>query len=406
MLARCVLPKRLYWQQTLADLVRKSRARFIVAILGRRAGKTTIAADLAGEVTLETGGDVFWGAPTYDLSEIGRELFKDFYRGACAKINNSKPPSARMLNGAHVRWRSFDRPGAAIGRGTELVIIDEAARVKKQILQEEILPTIADTGGKILAITTPRGRRNWAYKWYRKAVSGDPLYAFVHGPSTANPNPKIKEFIRECRSEFLPHLYEQEILAQFIEGEGAVFRNIDVCATLIRFLDKPPSPDAEYIIGCDLAKHQDWTVLVAIHIETGEVHGFLRFNLLDWPLQEQKIIAFGKLWNDAEIWIDATGIGDVVTDHLVEMDCPIVPIKFTNDSKANLITALSTSLDAKDIAYPNDELVKGELEAMEYEILPSGRFRYAAADDNHDDIAIALALACYGRNQTVTGVVA
>ena len=51
------LPARLPWQERLAKVVHGG-ARFIVAVMGRRAGKTTALADLAGEWALDRKGVV------------------------------------------------------------------------------------------------------------------------------------------------------------------------------------------------------------------------------------------------------------------------------------------------------------------------------------------------------------
>ena len=403
------LPIRFRWQAEAARIVFETPARFIVFVLGRRSGKTTLLADLAGEAALEDHpnlpkGDVFWGAPTYDISDVGREKFSEFWKPACLKgPTESKPPSAILYNGSKISWRSFDRPGAALGRGTSLAVIDESARVKTSIIREELLPTIADTGGKVVQITTPRGRRNLAHQWFLKAKSGDPRYAAVHGPSTANPSPKIREFIRDARDEMTDPLFRQEILAEFLEGEGVVFRNIAACAMLESFRDKPENGD-DYVVGADVAKHVDYTVLTAMHIESGEVHGYDRFNKLDWPTQERRIKAFGETWNEAEVWLDSTGVGDPIFDHLAEAEVEVVGTKFTNETKSRLITALATALDKETISFPDEDEIVGELEAYDYQILPSGKFRYSAPEGMHDDIVISLALATYGRNRAATGV--
>ena len=50
------------------------------------------------------------------------------------------------------------------------------------------------------------------------------------------------------------------------------------------------------IVGCDIAKHTDWTVCIAIDAKTGLCLEIERFNQLDWPVQRERIAAFVKRW--------------------------------------------------------------------------------------------------------------
>lgn len=397
----CKLPKRFPWQQKLADAL-NGPARFVVAVMGRRAGKTTAAGDIAGEWSIDRKGEVFWGAPTHDLASIGYDKFRAFYAPALTR-SVQMPASADTITGGSVVWRSFDRPGAAIGRGFDLAIIDEAARVKRRLIYEELLPTLADRGGKALAITTPRGRLSWVFEWVQKARAGDPLFAVVHGPSTENPSPEVREFVEMARDNMPEALFRQEILAEFVEGDGAVFRNVTGCAVETGYLDEP-EPGRRYLIGCDLAKHQDYTVVAVMDLDTGRLVHLDRFNKLDWNAVEARIRTHADKWR-AVTWLDSTGVGDPVFDRLCAAGANVMPVKFTSESKQNLTVALMNALEKGEVSYPPDPVLMGELESFTYEELPSGKFRYSAPDGMHDDCVIALALAVWGRNRSSGPVV-
>lgn len=385
------LKPSLPWQRRLEKAV-NSPARFVVAVMGRRAGKTMAAARLSGMAALR-GQRVFWGAPTHDTASLGREKLHKMFRGVIDR-QTLIPADTTFLGGGKVQFRSFDRPGAALGRAVDLAIIDEAARVKRQIIYEDLLPTTADTGGKIVAITTPRGRRSWVFEWVQRANGGDPLYAVVNGPSTENPSPEIAEFCAMARVNMPEVLFRQEILAEFVEGEGAVFRRIRECATVPGWADVP-APSASYVIGCDVAKHQDWTVLYALDTNSGQIHGCDRFHHLDWPATEARIATFAARWGGT-VWLDSTGVGDAVFDRLAAAGVPVQPFVFGNESKSKLVIALMTAMEQGDIAYPADPTLVGELEAFEYEELPSGKFSYSAPEGLHDDCVMALGLAVWG----------
>lgn len=393
---RLVLPRPFPWQAKLHAAL-AGPARFVVAVLGRRAGKTTAASEACGTVALD-GGLAFWGAPTFDLAEIGRERFLRTFRPVIQR-DTIQPPQAQILGGGSVLWRSFDRPGGSIGRGIKLAVIEEAARVKERVIYEDLLMTLADSRGKALAITTPRGQKNWVFRWYQRAMSGDPLYAVVHGPSTENPSPAVREFVEIARENMPETLFRQEVLAEFIEGEGAVFRRIHDCAGLDGYRDEP-AEGGRYVIGADLAKHVDYTVLTALETETGELHGFERFRGLDWPLVQARVAEFSRKWG-ATVWLDSTGVGDPIFDQLAAAGVPVQPFVFGAESKSRLVTALAVALERTEISYPADDVLLGELEAFAYEELPSGKFRYSAPEGLHDDCVISLGLAVWGRSRRV-----
>lgn len=390
---RIALRPALPWQKRL-EAAYRSEARFIVAVMGRRAGKTTGIARVGGREALD-GHPILWGAPTHDTASIGREKIRALW-GPVIERSTIVPADSHFLGGGSILFRSFERPGGTIGRKYRLAIVDEAARVKRQPIYEDLLPALADLGGKVVATTTPRGRTGWVWEWYQKAQQGNPLYAVVTGPSTENPSREIAEFVEIARAEMPENLFRQEILAEFVEGEGAVFRGITAAARLDGY--RAERAEGDYAIGCDVAKHQDYTVLYAMHVGTGEVHAAERFNALDWTIIEDRIARFVDTWGGT-LWLDSTGVGDGVFDRLCSRGLPVQPFKFSSESKQNLVVALSNALEKGEISFPADPVLIGELETFAYDLLPSGRFRYSAPDGMHDDCVIALALATWGRAQ-------
>jgi hypothetical protein len=75
------------------------------------------------------------------------------------------------------------------------------------------------------------------------------------------------------------------------------------------------SSGGSVVIGCDVAKHTDWTVLIAMDVMSGRCLEMERFNLLDWPVQKERIAGFARKWRGRLI-LDATGVGDPIYDDL------------------------------------------------------------------------------------------
>jgi len=389
------IPTRLPWQQKLAELVADPQLRFIAAAMGRQAGKTSGMCDIGGEFALERPRRrILWTAPRPDLFTIGKERFLDYWRPAMRDYSHSEERGT-FWNGSEVFFRSVFTGDAAIGRNYDLVISDEAARTSDDAIRRAIIPAVMIRRGKIVAPSTPKGSRNFFAQWVKKARSGDwPAYGFMSGPSTENPSPHVREFIETMRAEMPDAVFRQEILAEFLDDAGAVFRGVrDILGSSL----VQPVPGREYVAGCDLAKHEDFTVLYATDIETGETSAGERFHQLPWPQIIQRCADFSSSWNNAPLFLDSTGVGDPVFDDLVNRGLPVHGVKFTNDTKSGLVIGLAKAIESKEIRIHEDEGLLAELEIFAFEQLPSGRYRYSAPEGFHDDRVIALALAVYGR---------
>lgn len=392
---RVEIPAALPWQEKANAVLADTEARFIAACMGRQAGKTTWVSTYSGRFSLGVPKrQTMYVAHTHDIASIALDRFMDMWRPAL-KDYQAGNRKALFWNGSSILWRSSDNPDSLIGRTNDLVIADEAARISEDALKRALIPTVMVRKGQIIAPSTPSGNRNWFSEWCRRAMSGDwPTYRMVSGPSTENTSPAVRAFVEEMRRDLPERLFRQEILAEFIDDAGAVFRNVRACATSML---TDPIEGHDYAVGCDLAKHTDYTVTVPIDLETGECGPLDRYHRIAWPQLIERIETERRRWNGAALAIDSTGVGDPVYDDLAARGIPIEGVKFTSDSKSHLVVGLATALEREEIRIPDDSGLISELESFAYETLPSGRYRYGAPEGMHDDRVIALALAVYGR---------
>lgn len=107
----------------------------------------------------------------------------------------------------------------------DMLIVDEAARVPDE-LYRALRPMIATaTGGRLLGLSTPYGRRGWFYE----AWSGDEPWLRIEIPATRCPRISA-EFLAEERRTLGAWWFNQEYLNQFELGEGSIFAFEDVQA--------------------------------------------------------------------------------------------------------------------------------------------------------------------------------
>lgn len=211
--------KRHTGQQQLAA----EQRRFNVACMGRRWGKTKFGIDLL----LSKGGALDgrpcgWFAPAYKyLDEAWRETIKVLSPVIASK--HSQQHRIELITGGSVEYWTMDSPDAGRSRKYALVIIDEAAIASnlEECWNEGIRPTLADLQGIAWMLSTPKGH-NYFKKLYDKA-GDNPEWARWQMPTSRNPHILPSEIT--ALKEDLPNIvFQQEILAQFVDLEGATLK--------------------------------------------------------------------------------------------------------------------------------------------------------------------------------------
>jgi hypothetical protein len=187
-------------------------------------------------------------------------------------------------------------------------------------------------------------------------------------------------------------VFRQEYGGEFIEGSGQVFRYVRECATGAW---KEPVKDHYYYAGLDLAKTEDYTVVV-IMSQDREVVFVDRFHRLDWNLQVNRIHGHVERYNEARVFVDSTGSGEPVYEALRHAGVHAKPYTFTSRSKAALVDNLSIMLERRQIVLPRaDVWPEGidELEGFQFSVTDAGHISTGSPAGQHDDCVIALALA-------------
>ena len=119
----------------------------------------------------------------------------------------------------------------------DLLVADEAARVPDD-LYEAVRPMLAVSGGRLVGLSTPWGKRGWFYeawrseqKWHRVEV-------------TAEECPRLSEkFLRQEKAEIGRWMYRQEYLCEFVDPVGQMFRTDEIEGAF--------DPDIEPLFGGD-----------------------------------------------------------------------------------------------------------------------------------------------------------
>jgi hypothetical protein len=111
--------------------------------------------------------------------------------------------------------------------GPSLIVIDEASRVPDD-LYESLRPMLAVSGGRLVALTTPHGKRGWFFQeWTSKENHWERIKI------TAHECPRIKKsFLDRERRERGDRYYRQEFECSFEDCIDSVFAGEDILAAL------------------------------------------------------------------------------------------------------------------------------------------------------------------------------
>ena len=386
------------WQPHLAQqhiMNARPYARYRIVACGRRFGKSEMAAHEMVEAALAApGGKIWWVAPTYDAAnDYGWDtVYPAIPKALIERKNRSKPRSIKLINDAELSFRSADREDSLRGAGLDFLIVDEAGSIPDHRWTEELRPTLMDERAPMLAIGTPKGK-NWFYRLFQRGQDPQyPTYASWQASTYSNPHIHNDE-IEEARLEMSDREYSQEILAQFIDDSGSVFSNVRECVADWTF-DDPPKWEPPFNIGVDLARVQNFSVVVVMD-RLGRVCHFERLRGASWTPIMHAIVSAGVRFRPHKCFVDATRDNKLIQD-LEQEGMFIERITFTGGptgTKREMIENLAVRLEQQDIEYPDIPELINELEIYDYETLPSGNVRYGAPEGAHDDVVDAMALA-------------
>ncbi len=307
--------------------------------------------------------DAIWRDPAMLFNIIPEQLI--------AKRNETELV-VYLKNGSIYQLKGSDDPDALRGPNPYGVIFDEFD-TQKMDGWGVVEPILRVNGGWAWFVGTPRGKQK-LYDFYNRGQSTHKEWA--------------SSLVRADSSGIIA-------LDQLEESR------LSMTESLFRHPQDPTDVENRqklYVMGVDLAKVQDYTVLRVYDRNTNSLVYSDRFQTLEWPFQKLRIVATAKRFNNALTVVDATGIGDPVCDDLIRSGVSVVPFKITEQTKKDIIEKLSIWIEQKKIKLLPQKEALFEYENFSYEMGPTGKIRYGARQGYHDDIVLADSLAVWHLN--------
>lgn len=387
-------------QIPILEAIKDYKIRDIVLACGRRFGKSMLMAYVAIREIMIPDRRVWIVAPTTDLTQkvftyLIQFIGKLFVPGEY-KITTKPYPKLVVPNGSYIECKTADNPVSLIGDENDLLIIDEARRIAPLVYERELAASTMTRKGRTIFISTPA--KNWLHTKYRQVESEDTGFVY-NAPSSDNPL-NTPEEIERLRKILPEAIFNQEYLAQFVDSGVELFRGVDEIVNQDCYED--PKPEHRYVLGVDLGRVNDWTVLTVIDRQTHKVVHWERFNKIDWKLQKDRIVSIANKYNRARVIIDSTGVGNPISQELIREGLSVDDFVFTGSrsqtgrSKKDLIDKASIYIQEASVFIPNEPILINELKSYAMELTEAGNLTYSAPTGMFDDCVCSLALAIWG----------
>lgn len=209
------------WQ---AEVLRSGSSRVLMNC-SRQSGKSTVSAVLAmHQASYVPASLILLLAPAGRQSKELLAKIKEVWRDARpdGDPDTDNHVELRLDNGSRVVVIPAKQGNIRGFSAVDLIVIDESAWVPDDVYKA-VRPMLAVSGGRLIALSTPWGRRGWWYDAWAGAQPWDRVQV------TALDCPRITpEFLQEEREALGEFAFNSEYMCSFEDSEGAAFRGEDI----------------------------------------------------------------------------------------------------------------------------------------------------------------------------------
>jgi len=383
------------FQKEIITSILEGENLYTTLVCGRQIGKTLLLINMLLYYGINKPKSILlWVSPYYSMGvKVLSQIIDAIEDSGIVKEANKSEKIITLINGTRIYFRSAEKPETIRGLSIDYCFIDEAQDVSDNAFNKSILPTLTAKGKKCIIAGTPK-TKSWFYTYFQRGQDKEETnYNSFTAPSSISPYVSV-EFLKEQRISLPPQIYNQEFLAEFQQGDGEVFTNIDgVC-----ILDEWISSTERTYGGLDVATKGDYAVLTIMD-RSGRVVYIWRERGLEYTQIVDKVVYLCKQYK-TQLLVEANGVGDPVYEMIRKRYKDTKPFITTNSSKENIIRRLISDIADGGIELPSLNLfgpLYQELQMFQYKYLPSGKVSYQAMSGAHDDTVMSLAITNWNR---------
>lgn len=285
--------------QTQAEIALDNH-RFRVLCCGRRWGKTTLAVEEIKGVALSKNAKIAYIAPTYQQArDIAWQMLVKELKPIVKKINESRL-ELEVLNTkggtSLIQLRGWEAIETLRGQFFDFLVIDEVASMRNfNINWEEVIrPTLTDTKGSVMFISTPKGFNHF----YDLFNTQDPDYKSFHYTSYDNPY-LPKEELDKAKEEIPEDRFAQEYLADFRKTQGLVYKEFSREQHITTDL---PTSVSDTILGIDFG-YTNPSCILPIKVD-GDNHFWILEEFYKTHQTKEQLAEQAKLYGSTKCYAD------------------------------------------------------------------------------------------------------
>ena len=258
-----------------------------------------------------------------------------------------------------------------------------------------IMPITKARKPKVLAISTPKGKRGFWYNMHLKAIEGEKGYreitATIYDDSLVS-----KEEIEEIKKSVSPLSFEEEFLVKFLDSSLTFFIGYENC-----FMDYTFNEREKCWMGVDLSSTGEDATVVTLINESMQVKQHIIEGNLD--IKYNKIAnIINKTPNLVAAYLENNGVGAPMIGQIRKLahhKNKLYDWTTTNSTKEEIVSDLAVKIANKEIKFNNEESgLFAELGSFIVKYTKTGRMQFEAMSGRHDDRVLSLCMALRCRN--------
>ena len=294
--------------------IARSPARFKVIRAGRRSGKTTYEIEsMVYKAVSGNNRNIFYICPTQIQA---RSIIWEALKSRLANIGEPHEQRLEMKvptkDGGHsmIKIGGWENRENFRGQSAHHITFDELDTMKDFFIgwQEIFRPALIDTSGTADFIGTPKKENPNLRRLEKEITSGWRSFVFT---SWDNPNLPVAE-LEEAREEMDNETYKQEIMAEYVDNAGALFKYTSLVDMFSNSITKSPE---KYLVVDIADDGSDKTVFAFWKgLELYRVEQFARLNTEGVVNQIREYQAEEQI-PMSQTLVDAIGVGAGVSSN-------------------------------------------------------------------------------------------
>jgi hypothetical protein len=213
----------------------------------------------------------------------------------------------------------------------------------------------------------------------------------LESPSKAR---EYATFISQERASLPEFEFRRLYDAEWTEDEAAVFRGLDRCIARGDTAFLEPGTD-RFTVGVDVAQAVDYLAVVSYAQQSKRLELRHRVRGMSYQQAAQDVDRIVRSLN-AHAVVEDNGPGVALIAEMQRLGTPMRTFTTTAQSKQELILSLAADVQEARVTVADHAPLPYEMAIFRYERTPSGLYRYAAPQGEHDDTVMAAALARWG----------